>query len=97
MGENGPTGEEDSPDRLRGPVCSPRFMLSSSIFQGCIFASDVIATFCPPSGRDPCFYQQPLSRKAPPAGGDEDTAAAPGENGIFFIFVWLYRLFFNGF
>lgn len=63
-------------------------------FQGCIFASVVIATFCPPSGRDPCIYQQPLSRKAPPAGGDEDTAAAPGKNGILFIFVLLYRLFF---
>lgn len=54
----------------------------------------MIATFCPPSGRDPCIYQQPLSRKAPPVGGDEDTAAAPGNNGIFFISVLLYRLFF---
>lgn len=33
VGENGRTGEEDSPERLRIPVCSPGFMLSSSIFK----------------------------------------------------------------
>lgn len=56
--------------------------------------ANVTATFCPPSGKNPGFYQQPLSRKAPSAGGDEDTAAAPGKRRISWRIILLCRHFY---
>lgn len=59
-----------------------------SRFKECIVAN-VTATFCP-SGKGPGFYQQPLTRNAPSAGGDEDAAAAPGKKIISWIIILLY-------